>query len=314
MENKAFIFDITPFMTEDGPGIRTGVFFKGCPLKCKWCSNVYGLNSKAELLFNNNKCILCYNCISVCKENAISINMDKTIRTDLTKCTCCGSCAESCYSKARKIVGKYYTVSEIFDSIKKDRAFFRRNSGGITVSGGEILLQWETVTELLEKCDFEGIHTAIETSAFGEWENLQSILKYTQVAFIDLKCMNSELHKKLTGVENKIILENIKRAAQYCFNQEKILVIRMPLIPKLNDFKENILTTANFVAGLPGNIELNILPYHNYGADKYEYVGKEYELKDLVLYDKEALAGIDEILCSTKVNYSIGGYNVISYT
>lgn len=312
-EEQGLIFDITPYMIEDGPGIRTNVFFKGCPLNCKWCSNPYGLKKHSEIIFAKNRCTSCGKCIKVCDSGAISFDQKGTIAMDFSKCTNCGNCISVCFSKALSIVGKYYTVNEVYEILDRDRAYFRRGNGGITVSGGEIILQANFVSKLLKKCSDEGIHTTIETSAFGSWEKLKAILEYTYVAFIDLKCIDDNKHKELTGVSNKLILDNINKAAELCYSKNKILIIRMPVIPTLNDYDENIVNTANFVKSLPGNVELNVLPYHNYGINKYENIGSNYELEDLEPQSKNDLKHIESLLSSLDFKFSIGGHNVVSY-
>ncbi|KZL89241.1 glycyl-radical enzyme activating protein [Clostridium magnum] len=312
---KGVIFDISHYMIEDGPGIRTNVFMKGCFLKCKWCSNAYGLYQYQQLAFIKNKCIGCKKCLSQCTNNAITFDneMEKA-SMDFNKCHSCFKCIDICPTKARVEVGKTYTSDQVVREVEKDRLFYRRGEGGVTLSGGEILMQPKFAVEILKKCAEAYINTAIETTAYGKWEYLKQMIDYSDTVFIDCKHMDSEQHKRLTGVDNELIHENIRKAAEYCKEKCKQMVVRFPLIPTINDSKENIIATANLVKSLAGNRELNVLPYHSYGSNKYQYIGMDYELEKLDTYTKEQLLEINKLLQSTGVWYSIGGYNVESYS
>ena len=222
-------------------------------------------------------------------------------------------CVSVCPAKARTEVGRKYTVEEVLGEIEKDRMFYRRSGGGVTMSGGEILLQAEFVCEVLKRCALEGISTAIETSAHGRWEDLEQILEWTDTAFIDCKCMDPVCHKELTGADNSLILSNIRKAAEKCGRLGNLLIIRLPLIPGMNDSEENLRATAGFVRELPGNIELNVLPYHNYGAVKYPFIGLEYSLADKKRQTRAELQTVGEFLKEQQVRFSIGGYDVQSY-
>lgn len=312
---KGIVFDISHYMIEDGPGIRTNVFLKGCFLKCKWCSNAYGLYPNQQLAFVRNKCKGCKKCIDKCLNGAITFdNENRKAVTDFNKCNNCFRCIDVCPSKARVEVGKIYTSDQVLREVEKDRLFYRRGEGGVTLSGGEILMQPEFAIEILKKCSDAYINTAIETTAYGKWEYLKQMIDYSDTVFIDCKHMDSEQHKRLTGVGNELIHENIRKAAEYCKEKNKQMIVRFPLVPNMNDSKENIIATANFVKSLAGNRELNILPYHNYGSNKYQYIGMDYQLEELKPYTKEQLLEIDQLLQSTGVWYGIGGYNVESYS
>lgn len=311
--DTGIIFDIGHFMTEDGPGIRTCVFMKGCPLRCKWCSNAYGLDEKPQLAVIQNKCNGCGRCMEVCPLLLIKRDENKKIVTDFSKCSGCGACIRSCFHSARTIVGKRYTVNEVMIQILADKDFYRRNSGGVTFSGGEILLQPEFVRKALKKCKEHEIHTAIETSGFGRWNDLEKILAYTDFVFMDIKVMNKERHEMLTGQSNGQIVDNICRTAKYCRENKMDMVLRVPLIPGLNDDADNISETAGFVKGLGPDIELNILPYHKFGIGKYENIGKTYQLKDLQTNSDDKINECKKILTEKGILFSIGGANVIKY-
>ncbi|MCC8151442.1 MAG: glycyl-radical enzyme activating protein [Lachnospiraceae bacterium] len=305
------IFDISQYMLEDGPGIRTGVFVKGCPLRCKWCSNAYGLEHKVQLAYEKSRCIGCRACVNVCEYGAAAWeNEDSVARQNFNLCINCMKCVAVCPSKARRQIGRVASPQEILGEIERYRSYFRRGNGGITMSGGEILMQADFVEETLRLCQSEGIHTAIETSGYGRWEDLKRIILYSGMVFMDVKCMNPERHRELTGVDNKIILENIRCAAEYCENNGVEIVIRFPLIPTLNDDKENLEATAEFVCSLPGKPLLNILPYHNYGASKYERLGMSYETESLPLQKTEEMNRIRKEMDRMGVRYSVGGYDI----
>lgn len=311
MNESGIIFDISHYMLEDGPGIRTNIFLKGCILRCKWCSNAFGLEQKIQLAYNSLKCIGCKGCLVTCQEGAISFDNNKNIAIeDFTKCTNCMKCISICPTKARTQIGREVTPLDVLKEVEKDRMFYRRSEGGVTLSGGEILLQPRFSKDVLKLCQYEGINTAIETSAMGKWDDLKGIISYCDTVFIDCKCMDRESHRELTGVYNDLIIENIVKAAEYCNRQDIDMIVRLPLIPGMNDSKENVEKTAHFVKTLNGNVLLNILPYHGFGAQKYEYIGKSYGTKDLESQSRDELDNIREILNETGVRYSIGGYNI----
>lgn len=311
MGRTGVIFDISHYMLEDGPGIRTNVFFKGCNLRCKWCSNVYGLEQFIQLSYDSSKCTGCGKCLNKCCKDAIGWDGERQVCVqNFDLCANCLACVEVCHSKARKQIGLEMTVDEIVLEIEKDRMFYRRGDGGVTLSGGEILMQPFFASEILEKCKENGINTAVETSGCGKWDDLKRIIDSCDSVFIDCKCMDDERHRELTGVGNKLIIDNIINAAEHCMLKNVRLIIRLPLIPGMNDDRENVTETAGFVSGLAGDPLLNILPYHNFGVKKYEYIGKECETKDLEPQDGKRLDEIRSLLDETNVNYSIGGYDI----
>lgn len=304
------VFDISHYMLEDGPGIRTNVFLKGCPLRCKWCSNVFGLEKQKQLSFVVSKCVGCGACISACNYGAISMTDEGRVSQDFSKCINCLECISRCQTGARVQVGKEMSSKDVYLEIQKDRNFYRRGNGGVTLSGGEILMQAEFASEILRLCSDNGINTAIETSAFGKWEDLSSLIKLSDTVFIDCKCIESKRHKEITGVDNSIILENITQASKLCHELGSRLIVRLPLIPTMNDSDENIIATGEFVKSLEGDPLLNILPYHNFGVAKYETIGKKCATEDLELLKQEQITHVRNLLDRSGIAYSIGGYDI----
>ncbi len=276
MAKTAVIFDIERFRNEDGPGIRTIIFFKGCPLRCDWCSNPFGLAPAPQLVVNQERCVGCGNCVAVCPD--VNRLVNQTVRADFSKCRTCGKCVPVCPVGARKIMGKEYTVHDLFQEVAKDAAFYRRSGGGVTLSGGEVLLQYEAAADLLKRCRKNYISTCIETSAFAPWEQLEQVARYCDYVFVDLKHTDDMKHKERVGVSNKLILSNIQRLCSYAAERETVVIVRKPIIPDYNDDDAETIRTAEFLSHLAGSPEINLLPYHNFGESKYEMIGLTYPM------------------------------------
>lgn len=274
---KGVIFNTQKFSIHDGTGIRTLIFMKGCPLKCKWCSNPESQKQEVELMFVKTKCVKCGKCMTLCEHGAV---YSETLDFDRNKCIKCGNCASRCYANAKKMIGRQVTVRELMELIEKDRIFYTNSGGGVTIGGGEPTMQYQFVTELLKACRESHVHTAIETCGYGKWENVKDVFNYTDQVFFDLKAMDSQLHKALTGVDNEIILQNAENVAR---NGNEI-IFRIPLIPGYNDSLTNIEQTGEFVSKLGkfnDQVFVEILPYHDLGKDKYQWLDLEYELSDI---------------------------------
>lgn len=281
MEKTATIFDIGRFRNTDGPGIRTILFFKGCPLSCRWCSNPFGLSPKPQLVVNPVKCTGCGACAEVCGQGVNQVPAGERVKVDFARCTLCGACVDHCPAGTRMISGKEYTARELFQEANKDAAFYRKGGGGVTISGGEALLQYEVAAETLRLCRSNYLNTCLETSAYAPWDHLWQVARYCHTVFVDLKHMDEEKHREQTGVSNRLILENIRKLCQELPKVGGKVIVRVPLIPGYNDDDETVKEAAQFVASLSGCPELNLLPYHNLGESKYEMIGETYSMGEV---------------------------------
>lgn len=261
---KGKIINIQHYSLHDGPGIRTTVFFKGCPLKCLWCHNPESINYKDDLMYQRNNCTLCKRCLNVCENDALKLQGGRII-IDKSKCKSCFSCVENCYFEALYKKGQDYTEDEILKEILKDEVFYEQSSGGVTFSGGEALMQDEFLLEVLKKCKEKNINTAIDTCGFVDFSKLQKTLNYCDIYLFDIKHMDSKIHKEITNVPNELILENLKKLSSLKAN----INIRLPLIKDINDDDKNISKLIEFLKTINFN-KINILPYHKMGQDKYE--------------------------------------------
>lgn len=270
------VFNTQKFSIHDGTGIRTLIFMKGCPLRCIWCSNPESQRTGPEVMFVRSKCTGCGKCAALCREAAVD---DVTFDIDRSRCVKCGLCTSKCYVGAKKMTGRQVTVREMMELIEKDRIFYTNSGGGVTVGGGEPAMQHGFVEELLKACRESHIHTAIETCGYGRWQDICGMFDNADQIFFDLKAIDPELHRRLTGVSNELILHNAEQAAV----RGKDVIFRIPLIPGCNDSLTNIEETGIFVGGLSGNgsnVSIEILPYHDLGRDKYRWLDMDYGLED----------------------------------
>ena len=272
---KAAVTNIQKFSLQDGEGIRTTVFFKGCPLNCIWCHNPETWSSTPQLMYNTDICTLCKECFDSCPNNVIHAKVSKNSGEavgavhDYYKCQTCGSCAETCFSNAKEICGKEYSVLEIFEAIKRDVPFYEQSGGGATLSGGEVMAQdIEFLTELAQLCRDADISLNIDTCGYAPYEKFLKLLPYIDTFLYDLKIMDSVRHGQFTGRDNFLILENLKKLS----NAGAKIHIRLPLIEGINCDEQNISALIEFLRGI--NIyKISLLPYHNIGEAKYERLG-----------------------------------------
>ena len=270
---EPLIFDIKRYAINDGPGIRITVFFKGCPLSCKWCHNPESISPKAQKLYDINKCIACNLCVEACELNACILTKNGII-TDTDICKACGKCEEACPTKATEISGKIISENTLMDIIKKETLLMDKSNGGVTFSGGEPLMHHEFLLSILDKCQTQKIHTCIDTTGFTKKDILLKIAKKTDCFLYDLKLIDSEKHKKYTGVSNELILSNLQELAK----TDVDIQIRIPLIKSVNDDIDNITRTARFISELQNkSIKVNILPYHNIAEKRHKKLGDIYK-------------------------------------
>lgn len=284
-DTQGTIFNIQRFSVHDGNGIRTIPFFKGCPLSCKWCSNPESRDPKPQLLFIKQNCNECGDCIEVCEPKALSFDNPNFIDRD--KCTTCGKCAEVCLPKALEMKGCKTTVGDVMKELQKDATIYRRSDGGITLSGGEPLLQPEFALELLKACKEKGWHTAMETTGAASKKTIEMVMPFVDLALTDIKAMDPGVHLVATGVSNKVILENLILISEITKTE-----VRLPLIPDVNSDKQSVKAVCEFVKKMHNVDTIHLLPYHTYGEGKYDLLGMEYTMpKDakMTTEDVEAL-------------------------
>ncbi|WP_298703231.1 choline TMA-lyase-activating enzyme [uncultured Veillonella sp.] len=299
IERKARIFNVQKYSIYDGPGIRTLIFFKGCPLRCRWCANPEGLERKYQVMFQDNLCTRCGHCVPVCPMDIHSLvqNGDKIdhIVNRETNCVGCRKCESVCPRKAIHIVGQDKTVTELVDTVQEDSLFYLSSGGGVTLGGGEVSTQPEAATDILRECQALGIHTAIETCGYAKLENLLMMAEHLDLFLFDIKQIDSDRHAELTGVRNELILTNIQEILKRGYNVK----VRMPLIRGLNSQDETIRKTMEFLLpykDLPNFKGIDILPYHKLGVNKYAQLDKEYTIKEDLSFKAEELDHIEAIV------------------
>jgi pyruvate formate lyase activating enzyme len=296
------VFDIKRYSIHDGPGIRTTVFLKGCPLACQWCHNPESQAPGREQIFRESRCIRCGACVAACPEGAIAWDGDGP-RTSGEKCSLCGACVIACTSEAREIVGREMTVAQVMDEIRRDVAFYDESGGGVTFSGGEPLMQPAFLLALLRACQEEEIHTALDTCGQAPWETLDAIRGNVDLFLYDLKLLDEVRHRAFTGASNALILSNLRALSQ----REEKIILRVPVIPGVNDDEESSRQIGVFAAGLPRLRQVDLLPYHQTAMDKYERLGRAYALAGAWPPSAERMAAIASILQSFGLRVKIGG-------
>lgn len=277
------IFNIQKFSINDGPGIRTVVFFKGCPLHCKWCANPESQLAKIQILWDKKKCLHCHHCLEICLQKAIFLK-DDNIFIDTNKCTLCKQCINTCPQKALTSEGEIKTVQQVLDIVLQDEVFYEESDGGITLSGGEFLMQTQFAEELLIAAKEKNLHTCCETTGFCTPEKFQHIIQYIDYILFDLKHWDSQRHLEGTGIDNKLILTNMK----YAISTGKKVLPRIPVIPKFNDSLEDAKKFCNILHNVGSN-QCQLLPFHQFGENKYHLLNKQYAYENQPALHREDL-------------------------
>lgn len=297
------VFDIKRYAIHDGPGIRTTIFLKGCPLRCQWCQNPEGLELESEIFWRENRCPEeCSACVAACPNSAISKNETQVV-VDKERCGLSRSCQDACVYDALEIVGRKMSAGDVMAEVEKDRVFFDQSGGGVTFSGGEPLLQADFLISLLNELKMNNIHVALDTSGYVPYQDLEKISGSVDLFLYDLKLMDDEKHKKYTGVSNRIILENLERLSE----GGKAIAIRIPLIKGINDDGRSIQMFAEYLQTLKNVKDICLLAYHRGGCEKYRRLRKEERLKTFNPPSKERVEEIKKTLTDSGFSVKIGG-------
>lgn len=307
---RGLIFDIERFAIHDGPGIRTVVFFKGCDLDCIWCQNPEGKIGNIEIYLDKSNCTKCGKCEETCPVNKIIISND----IEINRISCpieCFLCVEKCPTSAIKQKGKYYTLNELLEIVIKDKPFFGISGGGVTLSGGEPLLQVKFVRYFLKLLKEENINVTVETAGFVEWENIETVLSYTDIIYYDLKIFNQEIHKKYTAHSNRLILENLNKL--FLRKKNLSILIRIPLIPHITDTKQNLMAISNFLSSNFGNyLNVELLPYNYLVEAKFRNMVcikgkklKQFPLSKVEKQDTNELLKMKDIFARNKIKVKV---------
>lgn len=299
---KSLVLNIQKYSIHDGEGIRTTVFFKGCPLECKWCHNPESQSYEAMMMYNQEKCTACGRCTNKCPQNGIKVlNGRFPVPRDL--CTACETCADFCLNSAREKAGTAYTLEELIKEIEKDKMFYEESGGGVTLSGGEVMTQnMDDIMGILKICDKKGYRVNIDTCGYADFERFEKVLPYVDTFLYDIKHMDDEKHLELTGKGNKKILDNLTKLSE----RNAKIHIRIPLIEGINTSDTDVEQMAEFISSIKIT-DLSLLPYHSIGDSKYERIDKEYEGKDYRAPTEDRLNELKNIFKNYNIDAKIGG-------
>ena len=297
---KHLITDIQRFSLNDGPGIRTTVFFKGCNMRCGWCHNPETLSGEPQLMFYPEKCIGCAKCVSVCPSGAHSKNEDGRMRFDRALCQNCGKCAEVCYAEALVMSGREMSVEQIMAEVRQDKAYYEASGGGVTLSGGEVLCHTEFATALARACHAEGISVAVETNLSFPYEHIKPLLDEVDLIMADFKIFDDDRHRCHTGVSNKHTVENIERIKNIP------MIIRTPLIPDVTATRENLRAIAETLSGKDNLMYYQLLNFNPLGASKYQSLAVDNRFSGARAYTEEQMAAFGEMLADLGVPIKVG--------
>ncbi|MBN1652721.1 MAG: glycyl-radical enzyme activating protein [Deltaproteobacteria bacterium] len=297
---KGLIFNIQKFSIHDGPGIRTTVFMKGCPLKCLWCSNPESQAFSINLIVRDINCRRCGVCVQACPQGAITIDKNSGRKIDWQKCNSCLICVDSCLYHSLNRCGRYVTVPQVLEELIQDKLFYKNSGGGITISGGEPLSQSRFVSALLAECKKQGLHTALETSGHGRWDEMKNVLRFVDLVLFDIKHLDADEHQRMTGVKNHLILDNLRKAA----SQSRIW-LRVPLIAGFNDSAEHLEKIAELGKEI-GAQKISLLPYHEGGKSKCEQLGLTYGFAEGKAPDEEDIHRLKRIIEKSGLTASVG--------
>lgn len=299
---KGLVFNIQRFSINDGPGIRTTVFLKGCNLRCQWCHNPESINVHQELQHFDQLCIGCGACIEACPHSVISTGDDSKLEFDRKHCVKCGACVDACMSDAIELAGEYMDVEEVVETIAKDREYYENSGGGLTISGGEPLLQKDFVKEIFRRTKDMGIHNTLDTAAHVDWSVLEEVLPYVDLILLDMKVMDHDKHFESTGRFNHEILENAKRLA----DEDVDIIVRIPVIPSVNDTDENMDRTAAFLSDFERLVGVELLPYHTLGVDKNLSLGEKMHIKTFIEPEIEEMEAFEESFRRYDIKTQVG--------
>ena len=300
---SGMIFDVKRYSINDGPGIRVTVFFKGCPLRCIWCHNPESISTKVQKMYNRDKCIGCNSCVEVCPEKCCTMTPEGIV-TDRDRCSGCGKCADICPTMATEMSGRIVSVKDILEIVEKERVFFDQSEGGVTISGGEPLLQPDFLIALLDELGSRSIHRAVDTTGLARTELLLEVARRTDLFLYDLKAMDPAVHKRWTGADNGLILENLIALA----NAGAEISIRIPLIKGVNSDRENIEKSARFIASLKGPArQVSILPYHNIMVSKHLKLGSPFDGGMMAEPSKEEVQEVIKQFAEHGLTATVGG-------